>query len=221
MMYTLMYRPIRPRRRSPRICAVNLSGSGWMPRMDPLRNTSVEPGSFCGSPDSIPSCSHPRSNASSLSASAGSSVVTCVMRARFLTRPQLSPSGVSDGHSIPHWLGCRARGPLTLRVFSNWLVMRVIMPRAEMKERRERTWVTPLRSIRKRLTVQFPDAMACSRPFVSVSWRMHATTSNWAARLALDSTASACRLRSWLSRLKRSSNSSARSCPASSRRLFP
>ena len=30
-----------------------------------------------------------------------------------------SPSGVSDGHNIPHWDGCSERGPLTLRVFSN------------------------------------------------------------------------------------------------------
>lgn len=41
------------------------------------------------------------------------STVTAVMSARFLTRPQDSPSGVSDGHSTPHWLGCRLRGPLT------------------------------------------------------------------------------------------------------------
>ena len=50
-----------------------------------------------------------------------------------------APSGVSDGHSMPHWLGCSARGPETLRVFSNWLVMRVIMPRAEMKDSRDST----------------------------------------------------------------------------------
>jgi hypothetical protein len=48
------------------------------------------------------------------------SVVMWVMRARFLTRPQLSPSGVSLGQSIPHWEGWSDRGPLTFRVFSNW-----------------------------------------------------------------------------------------------------
>lgn len=31
-----------------------------------------------------------------------SSVVTCAIRARFLTNPQPSPSGVSQGQSIPH-----------------------------------------------------------------------------------------------------------------------
>ena len=36
-----------------------------------------------------------------------------------------SPSGVSEGHSIPHWDGCRDRGPLTLRVFSNWMVKKL------------------------------------------------------------------------------------------------
>lgn len=45
-------------------------------------------------------------------------MVTCVIRARFFTRPQLSPSGVSAKHSMPHWLGCRARGPLTCEAHS-------------------------------------------------------------------------------------------------------
>ena len=35
------------------------------------------------------------------------------MRARFLSRPHDSPSGVSAGHTMPHWLGCSALGPLT------------------------------------------------------------------------------------------------------------
>ena len=34
---------------------------------------------------------------------------------KFLT----SPSGVSDGHNIPHCDGCSDRGPLTFLVFSN------------------------------------------------------------------------------------------------------
>ena len=29
--------------------------------------------------------------------------------ARFLTRPQFEPSGVSLGHSRPQWVGCRSR----------------------------------------------------------------------------------------------------------------
>lgn len=40
---------------------------------------------------------------------------------------------------MPHWEGCSARGPDTLRVFSNWEVMRVIMPTALMNDRREST----------------------------------------------------------------------------------
>lgn len=50
------------------------------------------------------------------SASLAWSTVTAVISARFLTRPQDSPSGVSAGHSTPHWLGCRLRGPLTCSV---------------------------------------------------------------------------------------------------------
>ena len=30
-----------------------------------------------------------------------------------------SPSGVSEGHTMPHWEVCNDLGPLTLRVFSN------------------------------------------------------------------------------------------------------
>ena len=51
-----------------------------------------------------------------------------------------SPSGVSDGQSMPHWLGWSDRGPETLRVFSNWDMMRVIMPSAEIYESRESTY---------------------------------------------------------------------------------
>jgi hypothetical protein len=41
------------------------------------------------------------------------------MRARFLTRPQASPSGVSAGQSIPHCDACRARGPLTCTQYTD------------------------------------------------------------------------------------------------------
>lgn len=87
---------------------------------------------------------------------------------RFLTRPQLSPSGVSAGQSIPHWLGCSARGPDTFRSFWNWLSTLVIMPRDEMKLSRERTCVTPCRSTLNRFSTQFPVEMACVNPFVMV-----------------------------------------------------
>lgn len=60
------------------------------------------------------------------------SVVMWVMRARFLTSPQASPSGVSAGQSIPHWDGCSDRGPDTFRVFSNVELIRVIIPRQLM-----------------------------------------------------------------------------------------
>lgn len=69
-----------------------------------------------------------------------------------------SPSGVSEGHSMPHWDGCRERGPLTFLVFSNCEEILVIMPSAEMKERRDRTWVTPWRSILNLFRDQLPCA---------------------------------------------------------------
>jgi hypothetical protein len=94
------------------------------------------------------------------------SVVMCVIRARFFTSPHASPSGVSLGQSMPHWLGCSARGPLTLRVFSNCDEMRVIMPSAEMNDNRLRTCVTPARSMRKRFSDQFPVLIARTKPAV-------------------------------------------------------
>jgi len=39
----------------------------------------------------------------------------CVMRARFLTRPQLSPSGVSLGESMPHWESWRTNSSATCK----------------------------------------------------------------------------------------------------------
>ena len=61
----------------------------------------------------------PNAKTSFFTGASSSSVVICVIRARFLTRPQASPSGVSDGQSIPNCEGCKARGPATFLVFSN------------------------------------------------------------------------------------------------------
>ena len=59
-------------------------------------------------------CTHRRATQKSAPTGLSSiSLVTCDSSAKFLTRPQLSPSGVSAGHSIPHCDACSARGPLT------------------------------------------------------------------------------------------------------------
>ena len=108
----------------------------------------------------------PRSIASLRIGYSGVSVVTCVVSARFFTSPQDSPSGVSDGHSMPHWEGCRERGPLIFLVFSNCELIRVIIPSVEMYDRRESTCVMPWRSILNRFRLQLPDEIAISRPFV-------------------------------------------------------
>mmetsp|Transcript_34960 Transcript_34960/g.87210 ORF Transcript_34960/g.87210 Transcript_34960/m.87210 type:complete len:276 (-) Transcript_34960:1173-2000(-) len=214
--------PRRPQRRRRRREHTNTSGSRWMPSSMPLMNTSVQRLSVPKSkPASRCTSSTPKLSASRLIGASSSSVVTCVVSAKFLTRPHASPSGVSDGQSMPHCDGCSERGPETLRVFSNWDMMRVIMPSAEMKERRERTCVTPERSILKRFTDQLPVEMACEKPSVMVSCRMHLAMSNWAARVGFERTWSACRLSSAQSFLKRSSKRRERSWPASSSRLLP
>ena len=60
--------------------------------------------------------------------------MTCVQRAKFLTKPQDSPSGVSLGHTIPQLLGYKALGPPIFLVFSTILVILVIIPIQEIKE---------------------------------------------------------------------------------------
>lgn len=124
----------------------------------------------------------PRLCAKRISGPSSMSVVMWVIKARFFTRPHPSPSGVSEGHSIPHCDGCNERGPETLRVFSNWLVIIVIMPTPATYESRERTWVTPCRSILKRLMIQLPVEMAMTRPLVMMSGRICFVTSNCCAR---------------------------------------
>jgi hypothetical protein len=57
---------------------------------------------------------------------------------------------------MPHWDGWRDLGPDTFLDFSNCEFTRVIMPSADMYDRRDKTCVTPWRSILKRLMTQFP-----------------------------------------------------------------
>ncbi len=88
--------------------------------------------------------------------------------------------------------------------------------------RRPRTCVVPLRSMRKRLMVQLPEATACSKPSVMMDRSMCLTQSKCSVlRVCLDSALVACLRRSLFMRLNRSSNSSASSPPASSSRLLP
>ena len=164
--------------------------------------------------------STPRLKASLLMGSSSCSVVMWVISARFFTSPHPSPSGVSEGHTIPHWEGWRERGPLTFLVFSNWLDKRVIIPRTEMKERRERTCVMPARSILKRLSDQLPLEMALASPLVIWSWRMCFTMSNCAVRV-LGMVWSAILFSSELNFLNRSSKRRESNSPASSSRLLP
>ena len=83
---------------------------------------------------------------------------------------------------MPHWLGWSARGPDVLRVFSKQLLTRVIMPSAEMYERRERTCVTPARSILKRLSTQLPVEMAWMKPYLREQARARAREGSGRAR---------------------------------------
>ena len=61
-----------------------------------------------------------------------------------------------------------------------------------MKERRDSTWVTPLRSMRNRLMLQLPLLMLLSRLAVMTVVAMTLLISNTAALLALPKALSAC-----------------------------
>ena len=101
-----------------------------------------------------------------------------MQRAKFLTSPQDSPSGVSLGQTIPQLLGCSDLGPPIFLVFSKLLVIRVIIPMHAMYERRDSTYVTPDRSILNLLRFQFPVLIALLSPYVIESYLKHFTTSN-------------------------------------------
>mmetsp|Transcript_28999 Transcript_28999/g.72326 ORF Transcript_28999/g.72326 Transcript_28999/m.72326 type:complete len:211 (-) Transcript_28999:108-740(-) len=111
--------PRWPARRSWRIVLSRRWGWRWSPRISPFKKTRCPQLEYTSSAHSICMSSTPRLKHSLRIGSSSSSVVTCVDSARFLTSPHASPSGVSEGQSIPHCDGCSERGPLTFRVFSN------------------------------------------------------------------------------------------------------
>mmetsp|Transcript_40259 Transcript_40259/g.84186 ORF Transcript_40259/g.84186 Transcript_40259/m.84186 type:complete len:319 (+) Transcript_40259:552-1508(+) len=160
------YSPRRPARRMARMSMTKRRGERWTPSTKPLRKTRYMLPCDTSSPQRrLMSCT-PRLYASRCIGSSASSVVTCVISAKFFTRPHASPSGVSAGQSIPHCDGCSDRGPDTLRVFSNCDCTRVIIPRAAMKDSRDSTWVTPWRSMPKRRRFQLPVEMELTSPVV-------------------------------------------------------
>lgn len=157
---------ILPRFRKRRIFLTNFIAFLCIPTGWPLRKIKQCLGECSSSPVIKEASSIPRSIASFRMGCSGVSVVTCVVRAKFLTRPQDSPSGVSDGQSIPQWEGYKALGPEILRVFSNWELILVIIPRVEMYESLDSTWVMPCLSILNLLRTQLPVEIAFSSPRV-------------------------------------------------------
>ena len=94
--------------------------------------------------------------------------------------------------------------------------MRVIIPRAEMNERRDSTWVTPALSILNRLRDQFPVEIARTKPDVMRSPVncMVLKASNSEVREGFFKTLSIPDFSVTLKVLNKSSNSSASNCPA-------
>jgi hypothetical protein len=81
----------------------------------------------------------PRIPAQTFNGRCFSSVVMFARNNKFFSKPAASPSVVSAGHSIPHWLGRNEGGPLTFWVFSNLLLTWVIIPNADTYSKREKT----------------------------------------------------------------------------------
>ena len=71
------------------------------------------------SPETKPTSSRPKCTHILMMGISESSVVTWASKARFFTKPQDSPSGVSEGQIIPQWEGWSALGPDIFLVFSN------------------------------------------------------------------------------------------------------
>lgn len=59
-------------------------------------------------------------------------VVTQVVKAKFLSKPQPYPSGVSQGQIKPQWDPKRALGPAIFLVLANWEFNLPIIPMAEI-----------------------------------------------------------------------------------------
>ena len=75
------------------------------PRITPLRKTRKRDCEQSSSPERISASSTPRLKARVAIVDSSSSVVMWVISAKFLTNPQASPSGVSDGQRIPNCEG--------------------------------------------------------------------------------------------------------------------
>ena len=109
---------------------------------------------------SIFASSIPRLIQSNFKFSESYSVVIWVVKARLLTRPHYSPSGVSLGQRIPHYEGYKVLGPAVFLVFSKFEFILVIVPRQFMYDCQLNTYVIPCLSILNLAIFQFPVEIA-------------------------------------------------------------
>ena len=128
---------------------------------------------WSSSPVNMFASSIPRLIQSNFKFSESYSVVIWVVKARFLTKPHCSPSGVSLGQRIPHWDGCRVLGPAVFLVFSKLEFIFVIVPKQLMYDCQLKTWDMPYQSILNHAILQFPVEIAFAIGSVIIS---HAKT---------------------------------------------
>ena len=147
-------------------------------------------------------------------------VVTWANNAKFFTNPHEDPSGVSLGHIMPHWEGCSDLGPLIFRVFSNWELIRVIIPKDDIYVIRFKSSVTPLRCILNLFTFQLPFDIELAKPCVIISLFIKLRIFIFSLP-ALIKVWSIVFFKSLLYFLNKSSKSSAIKFPANSNLLFP
>mmetsp|Transcript_9535 Transcript_9535/g.24257 ORF Transcript_9535/g.24257 Transcript_9535/m.24257 type:complete len:261 (+) Transcript_9535:1108-1890(+) len=109
---TLTSFSMSPCRRSCRSVRTSMLASRLMPCHTPLTKILVELAITLGLISSSISVVH--SSRKSMSGPLGEPTEMTHMSARFLTSPHACPSGVSAGHTMPHWLLCSCRGLASL-----------------------------------------------------------------------------------------------------------
>mmetsp|Transcript_36741 Transcript_36741/g.103672 ORF Transcript_36741/g.103672 Transcript_36741/m.103672 type:complete len:323 (-) Transcript_36741:1405-2373(-) len=163
---TLTSFSMSPCRRSCRSVLTSFGASLLMPYHTPLTKILVLFAMTLGLISSSISVVH--SSRKSMRGPLGEPTLIMHISARFFTSPQACPSGVSAGHTIPHWLLCNCLGLASLPSRPMGELMRRRWLRLELYVSRLSTWLTPARLPAWPCCPQFPVASEYLRPLVSV-----------------------------------------------------
>mmetsp|Transcript_4817 Transcript_4817/g.13484 ORF Transcript_4817/g.13484 Transcript_4817/m.13484 type:complete len:247 (-) Transcript_4817:1366-2106(-) len=164
-----------PQRRSLRRALVSWSGSWCTPTQFPLTNTLVAETTISVLISSRFTVF--QSSRNSRMGVASEPTEMYAMRARFLMRPHVWPSGVSAGQRYPQWVLCNWRGLACLVERSMGVLRRRRWDKVEANVRRFSTWDTPDLAAWPRRVSQLPVASEYWSPSVIIFSRTAARTS--------------------------------------------